>query len=239
MLSPHDFFDFDQTAHTALFDNTEYVWQAIDNISGYIHDLLAGDYAPNSEQIEVHPTVVIEGDVHIGEGTTIAPHCYIQGPTVIGNHCEIRQGAFIRSDVLVADKAIVGHASEVKHSVLLENAHAPHFAYVGDSILGRNVNLGAGTKLSNLPVNSTKDPATGKRSTIHLTIDGTVYDTELAKFGVIFGDDVQTGCNAVMNPGCVVGRDTWIYPLVSLSKGYYPPHSLVKLRQTVQVVEKR
>lgn len=239
MLAPTDFFDFDQTAHTALFADIEYVWQAIDHISGYVRALLANDYTPNSASYVVHSSTVIEGDVYIGEGTTIAPNCYIQGPAVIGKNCEIRHGAYLRGGVVLGDNAIIGHATEVKHSILLENAHAPHFSYVGDSILGRNVNLGAGTKLSNLPVNSSKDPATGKRNTLKLSIDSTVYDTDLAKFGVIFGDDVQTGCNSVTNPGCVVGKNTWIYPLVSLPKGYYPPNSLVKLRQNITVIEKR
>lgn len=239
MLSARDFFDLDATQHAALFNDTEFVWDAINNINDYIASLLAGDFAPNASDFEVHPSTVIEGDVYIGEGTTIAPGVYIQGPTVIGKNCEIRQGAYIRGQVLLADKAIVGHTTEMKHSVLLENAHAPHFAYVGDSILGRNTNLGAGTKLSNLPVNSTKDPATGKRNTIQLKINGEIYDTGLAKFGAILGDEAQTGCNCVTNPGCVIGARTWVYPLVSLNKGYYPHDSLIKLRQTTEIVEKR
>ncbi|MGB7339096.1 MAG: hypothetical protein WBC91_09415 [Phototrophicaceae bacterium] len=239
MLSASDFFDLNASDHAALFADTTYVWQAIDHIKDYVQTLLDGDFAPNSHTFDVHPTTVIEGDVYIGEGTTIAPGCYIQGPTVIGKNCEIRQGAYIRGQVLIADRAIVGHTTEIKHSILLENAHAPHFAYIGDSILGRDTNLGAGTKLSNLPVNSSKDPITGKRSTIHLTIDGIVYDTELAKFGAILGDGAQTGCNCVLNPGCVIGAGTWVYPMVSLNKGYFPPNSLIKLRQTLQVVEKR
>lgn len=239
MLSASDFFDLDATHHTALFENTEFVWDAINNINAYIADLLAGDFAPNTSDFDLHPSSVIEGDVHIGEGTIIAPGVYIQGPAVIGKNCEIRQGAYIRGNVLLADKAILGHSSEIKHSVLLENAHAPHFSYVGDSILGRNSNLGAGTKLSNLPVNSEKDPVTGKRTTIKLKIEGEIYDTGLAKFGAILGDDTWTGCNCVTNPACVIGARTWIYPLVSLAKGYYPHDSLVKLRQTLEIVEKR
>ena len=239
MLSASDFFDLDKTQHSALFADTTYVWDAIKHIGDYVRELLATEYPPNSNTIDLHPSVVIEGDVHIGEGTVIAPHVYIQGPVVIGKNCEIRQGAYIRSDVLLGDNAVVGHTTEVKNSVLLENAHAPHFAYVGDSILGMDTNLGAGTKLSNFPVNSKKDPKTGKRNTIKLTINGEIYDTGLAKFGAILGDSAQTGCNCVTNPGCVIGARTWVYPLASLSKGYYPPNSLIKLRQTIEIVERR
>ncbi len=195
MLSASDFFDLDKTQHAALFNDTVYVWDAIKHISDYVRELLATDYPPNSAEIDIHPSIVIEGDVHIGEGTVIAPHVYIQGPVVIGSNCEIRQGAYIRSDVILGDGAVVGHTTEVKNSVLLENAHAPHFAYIGDSILGMDTNLGAGTKLSNFPVNSKKDPQTGKRNTIKLNINGEVYDTGLAKFGAILGDSAQTGCN--------------------------------------------
>jgi bifunctional N-acetylglucosamine-1-phosphate-uridyltransferase/glucosamine-1-phosphate-acetyltransferase GlmU-like protein len=131
--------------------------------------------------------------------------------------------------------SILGHASEAKHSLLLPRAHAPHFNYIGDSILGHRTNLGAGTKLSNLTLVSEKDPETGRRPTVEIEIDGIQYDTGLAKFGAILGDDAQTGCNAVLNPGCLVGRCTLIYANLSLRKGYYPPYSIVKLRQESEV----
>ena len=239
MLSASDFFDLDATQHTAFFSNTTFVWDAINRIDNYVQSLLESEFTPNSDSWHVHSSTVIEGDVYIGDGTSIAPGVYIKGPAVIGKNCQLQQGAYLRNGVVLGDNAVAGHATEIKHSVLLENAHAPHFAYVGDSILGRNTNLGAGTKLSNLPVNSDKDPETGKRLTIKLTIEGEVYDTGLSKFGVILGDDAQTGCNAVTNPGCVIGARTWVYPLVSLSKGYYPPDSLIKLRQQIEIVEKR
>lgn len=239
MLSASDFFNLEKTQHAALFANTDYVWDAIKHIADYVQTCLNGDFPPNSAEITLHPSTVIEGDVHIGEGTTIAPGVYIQGPTIIGKNCEIRQGAYIRGNVILGNNAIVGHTTEVKNTVLLENAHAPHFAYVGDSILGMDTNLGAGTKLSNFPVNSKKDPQTGKRTTIKLTINGETYDTGLAKFGAILGDSAQTGCNCVTNPGCVIGARTWVYPLMSLSKGYYPPDSLIKLRQTIEITERR
>ncbi|UCC54594.1 MAG: hypothetical protein JSV68_11625, partial [Anaerolineaceae bacterium] len=114
----------------------------------------------------------------------------------------------------------------------------PHFNYVGDSILGHRVNLGAGTKLSNLGILSQKDPGSGKRPTINLLVDSREYDTGLAKLGAILGDDVQTGCNAVLNPACLVGSRTLIYANLSLRKGYHPADSVVKLRQTVRRIDK-
>jgi bifunctional N-acetylglucosamine-1-phosphate-uridyltransferase/glucosamine-1-phosphate-acetyltransferase GlmU-like protein len=127
----------------------------------------------------------------------------------------------------------LGHCSEAKNSLFLPRAHAPHFNYVGDSVLGHDVNLGAGTKLSNLAMSSEKDPQTGKRPSIRLIIDGQHYDTGLAKMGAILGDGAQTGCNSVLNPGCVVGRRSLVYANLSLPKGYYPPDTVIKLRQTM------
>ena len=118
----------------------------------------------------------------------------------------------------------------------LPHAAAPHFAYVGDAILGHRVNLGAGTKLSNLGILSAKDPTTGRRPTIKLTIDDQVYDTGLTKLGAILGDDAQTGCNAVLNPGCIVGPRTLVYANASLRKGYHPADSIIKLRQNLRAM---
>ena len=113
---------------------------------------------------------------------------------------------------------------------------SPHFAYVGDSILGNRVNLGAGTKLSNLALTSLKDPGTGKRTTIRLEVNGQMVDTGLAKMGAIMGDDAQTGCNSVLNPGCVIGPRTLIYANISLRKGYYLPDTIIKLDQALSML---
>ncbi len=126
-----------------------------------------------------------------------------------------------------------------KNSLFLPQASAPHFNYVGDSILGHRINLGAGTKLSNLTLVSEKDTLTRQRPTIKLAIEGDVVDTGLAKLGTILGDDAQTGCNSVMNPGCLIGRNTLVYANVSLRKGYYPPHSIIKLRQSSEIVTRQ
>lgn len=232
MLHAQDFFDLTQSAHAALFADTTYVWEGISRIADYIQARLNSDLQPNAHTLTLHPLVALgDAPIYIGPGATIAPGVYIEGPAIIGAGAKIAQGAYVRANTLVADGAVVGHATEVKNSVFLEGAAAPHFSYVGDSLLGRHVNLGAGTKISNLPVNSVPDPVTHQRPTIVLTINGAQYDTGLAKFGAVLGDYAQTGCNSVTNPGVLIGQRTLVYPLASLKKGYYPPDHMVKLRQ--------
>ncbi|MDA0791044.1 MAG: glucose-1-phosphate thymidylyltransferase [Proteobacteria bacterium] len=234
MLEPRNFFDLSGFAHAALFDNVTHVWEALDVLEGYL-----------KEWFEVHPsqrggvqiadTARIYGEVSIGPGTVIEDGVCIMGPTVIGRDCEIRQGAYIRGHCLMGNDCVLGHASELKHSIMLDEAKAPHFAYVGDSILGNNVNLGAGTKLSNLTVSSVKDQETGQRPTIRLRLGTRTIDTGLAKLGAIIGDNAQTGCNAVTNPGTLIGRNTLVYANTSVAKGLIPENSIVKLRQVTEI----
>lgn len=240
-LHPARFFDVSESPLAALFDGVQYVWDVIPKIKPYIQQQFAsGALRSNIHELNLHPSVAW-GDqpIFVGEGTRIDPGVYIEGPAIIGKNCEIRQGAYLREDVILADGALVGHSSEVKNTLMLENAHAPHFAYLGDSVLGRNVNLGAGTKLSNFGMNSVKDPITGKRSTVVIDYHGARLDTGLAKIGAILGDDVQLGCNCVTNPGTIIGARTWVYALVSLPKGIYPSDSIIKLKQALDIVEKR
>lgn len=240
-LNPNALFDLSQTTFANLFVDVVYAWEVIPKIKNYIEGYFRDGLSSNHHTLTgLHPSVAFGNNpIFIGTGTIIEPGVYIEGPAIIGKNCEIRQGAYLRSDVIIADNAIVGHTSEVKNAVLLEGAHAPHFAYVGDSILGRNVNLGAGTKLSNLAVTSFKDPITTKRPTVKIEYDGEILDTGLAKFGAILGDEVQLGCNCVTNPGCIVGARSWVYPAVSLIKGYYPSDSIIKLRQELITIAKR
>lgn len=240
MLRPQDFFDLDDFEFRALFENCTYVWEPLSRVGRF-----ALEYIMDFEGDDMIKGTVMKGAyvddrdaVVIGEGTVVEPGAFVQGPAIIGRNCQIRHGAYIRGDVVIGNDCVVGHASELKNAIMLDTAQCPHFAYVGDSILGRNVNLGAGTKLSNLPVVSVKDAASGKRPTIKLTIEGQEYDTGLAKFGCVLGDGSQTGCNVVTNPGCLIGRNTLVYPNVSLRKGYYPADRIIKLHQALQAVER-
>lgn len=147
----------------------------------------------------------IEGRVFVAEGATVEHGAYVQGPCYIGPGAEIRHGAYIRGNVYVGSKSVVGHTSEVKGSVLLDGAKAAHFAYVGDSFLGRSVNLGAGTKLANLKLKGGevrfRDPVSKKSMA-----------SGLRKFGAILGDEAQTGCNAVLSPGTLMLPGATIMP---------------------------
>lgn len=237
MLRPADFFDLTHPISQQLFDPCHYVWDAIPRIQ-HVVQTLVGD----TQTIlgNVMPGAILgDAPLYIGEGATVEPGAWIQGPAYIAAGATVRHGAFVRANVILLPGSILGHASEAKNAIFLENAHAPHFNYVGDAILGNHVNLGAGTKLSNLGMTSEKDAATGSRPTIKLMIDGRRYDTGLAKMGGILGDHAQTGCNSVLNPGCVIGQNTLVYANLSVRKGYYSPNSIIKLRQTTQVVSRR
>lgn len=240
MLRPEDFFDLDGYEFKAVFDECDYVWEALSKVGRF-----ALEYIMNFDGDETIRGTIMSGAyvddrnaVVIGEGTVVEPGAFIQGPAIIGKNCQIRHGAYIRGDVVIGNNCVVGHASELKNTIMLDTAQCPHFAYVGDSILGRKVNLGAGTKLSNLPVVSVKDAKTGKRPHVVITIEGKAYDTGLSKFGAIVGDGVMTGCNMVTNPGCLIGRNTLVYPNMSLRKGYYPPNKIIKLQQGIEIVDR-
>jgi NDP-sugar pyrophosphorylase family protein len=237
LLTPTDFFDLTDPAVAGYFDDCEFVWQALLFIEEQVEKLTRGRQTILGE---VMPGAYIsDRPIYMAAGARIEPGAYVHGPAYIGEGVVIRHGAFVRENVVMLPGSILGHASEAKHSLFLPGAHAPHFNYVGDSILGQGVNLGAGTKLSNLTLVSAKDPLTGKRPTLELIIDNERYDTGLAKLGAVLGDNTQTGCNAVLNPGCIVGKNTLIYANLSLRKGYYPPESVIKLRQQTTITTRR
>jgi NDP-sugar pyrophosphorylase family protein len=240
MLSPQDFFDLSHAEHAAAFRNAHYVWEVLNGLKDYIQAALQSNYPPGIDPTAtVHPSAVINSEqVHIGAGAVIAPQCYIEGPAIISAGASVGQGAYVRAEVVLSPGALLGHASEAKNALFLENAHAPHFAYVGDSLLGARVNLGAGTKLSNLAVNSHKDPHSGQRPSIMIRVGEQTYDTGLAKLGAILGDDVQCGCNTVTNPGTLIGPRTLVYALALVRKGYYPPDSLLKVAQSQELVRR-
>ncbi|MCA9938296.1 MAG: hypothetical protein KC418_06620 [Anaerolineales bacterium] len=234
MLRPEDFFTLEDELAAEIFAGIDPLWHALPQLAHHVRRL-----TQDRQTIlgQVMPGAFL-GDrpLYIAPDARIEPGAYVEGPAYIGPGVVVRHGALVRENVIMLGGSLLGHASEAKNSLFLPHAHAPHFNYVGDSILGGGVNLGAGTKLSNLAMNSRKDPVTGKRPTVRVLIAGIWYDTGLAKIGAILGDGVQTGCNAVLNPGCLVGRGSMIYANLSLRKGYYPPDTLVKLRQQTESV---
>jgi NDP-sugar pyrophosphorylase family protein len=191
---------------------------------------------PSSEiHGQLSPDVHLAGDrIVICPGARIHPTAVIEGPIYIGRDAEIRPGAYLRGGVWIGERCIVGTNTEIKRAILLPHAKAPHLNYVGDSILGADVNLGAGTILSNF-----RHDGGPIRIPYDLQNKGNRLDTGRRKLGAILGDGVMTGCNSVLHPGVVVGRETQIYPGVQLRSGIYPERSVVKLRQELEVVPQR
>ena len=161
---------------------------------------------------------LFDDHIILGSGTVVEPGALIKGPTVIGNNTEVRQGAYMRGNCLVGHGCVVGHATEMKNSIMLDGAKAAHFAYVGDSILGNAANLGAGTRLANLKMIP---------GSIAIRHDGKVYDTGRRKLGAILGDNTETGCNAVTSPGTLMGPSSIVYPTIMVPGGYYPKRTIV------------
>lgn len=195
-------------------------------------DAALAEIAEPPRSISLFEGVFFRGDrIAIGEGTEIYPGVVIEEPVWIGAGAEIRTGAFLRKGSWIGDGAVVGANTEVKRSILLPRAKAPHLAYVGDSILGSGVNLGAGTILSNFRHDG--------GNIVIPTPEGRRIETGVRKLGAILGDNVATGCNSVLHPGVVLGRDSMTYPGVMLRSGIYPARSVIKLRQQIQVLDRR
>ncbi len=222
ILRPENFFDLGNFAHRELFADCDYAWEALQRLKTYIADIIR----PGIHGTVMDGAYLIGDQIQLGKGAIVEPGAYVTGPTIIGENSVIRHGAYIRGNVVVGDHCVVGHTSELKGAILLNGSGAPHFNYVGDSILGNRVNLGAGTKLSNLKIIA---------GTVTVRVGDTVYDSGLRKFGAILGDNAQTGCNSVLNPGTLLGCGSMIYPNATVT-GYVPPQSIVKLRQTLETV---
>ncbi len=218
MLQAEDFFDLSSLRDKELFSNVEYVWDVLKKRDAYIQEVLEPRLLG-----KISERAIIEGEVSIGKGSVVEPGVMIVGPAIIGENTLIRQGAYVRGNVIIGNNCIIGHASEVKGTIILNNTELSHFNYVGDSIIGSDVLLGAGVKTANVKI-------TGGR--IMVTIGDKNFETELVKFGGIVGDKVQVGCNSVLNPGTLVGKRTLVYSNVSL-RGYYPGKQIIKLKQNV------
>jgi bifunctional N-acetylglucosamine-1-phosphate-uridyltransferase/glucosamine-1-phosphate-acetyltransferase GlmU-like protein len=179
-------------------------------------------------EVRLLPEVHLAGDrIVIGRGARIHPNVVLEGPLYVGRDVEIRPGAYVRGGTWIGDGCVVGASTEIKRAIMLPGAKAPHLNYVGDSILGAGVNLGAGTILSNFRHD-------GREVRIGAGDFGVASGRR--KLGAVLGDGVLTGCNCVLHPGVVVGRETHLYPGVQLRAGIYPERSVVKLRQDLEVV---
>jgi UDP-N-acetylglucosamine diphosphorylase / glucose-1-phosphate thymidylyltransferase / UDP-N-acetylgalactosamine diphosphorylase / glucosamine-1-phosphate N-acetyltransferase / galactosamine-1-phosphate N-acetyltransferase len=160
--------------------------------------------------------------IFMGKGTQLEPSAIIKGPTIIGDNCDIRQGAYIRGNTLIGNQCVIGHNTELKNSILMDHTEAGHFNYIGNSIIGSHVNLGAGSKLANLQFRSADEKLKGYINPIHICLDFETLDTGMEKLGAIIGDNVELGCNTIVCPGALIGKDVWVYPGLTVPKGFYP-----------------
>lgn len=166
--------------------------------------------------------------IHIGLGCLVEAGATIKDHTIIENNCEIRQGAYIRGSVYVGEGSVVGHTTEMKNSVFIRHVEAGHFAYIGDSIIGSFVNLGAGTKISNLEFRSLDAKKNELFPHIPLIIGKETIKTGISKFGAIIGDGCETGCNAVLCPFVLLEPKCWIMPCHCVLKGIYGKGSILR-----------
>lgn len=221
MFAPADLFDLSQTAHAGIFENCPNAWDALAKIGPYIAAHLRPELRNRCEGI-----AWIGDLVFIGEGSVVEDGAMIKGPAIIGKNCQIRHNAYIRENVIVGDDCVVGNSCELKNAWLFNGCQVPHFNYVGDSILGHKAHLGAGVKISNLKITP---------GHVAIEWEGKLIDTGLRKFGAMIGDHAQVGCNAVLNPGTILGRSSLVYPNVSW-RGVLPAKSAAKNRATTEVV---
>ncbi|MEK7173294.1 MAG: DapH/DapD/GlmU-related protein [Patescibacteria group bacterium] len=211
------YFDLKDFKHKDLFESSCYVFDFLKTLPDYIkNNLRHGIHG------EVMKGAYVGDNVFLGKGSVVQPGAWIHGPAIIGENCQIRHGAYVGANTLAGDRVIIGHASEVSNSVFLNDSRAPHFAFVGHSILGNRVNLGAGTKLSNLKVMATEIEIKGIK-------------TGLTKIGAIIGDDSSLGCNTVTQPATFVGKKVFGYPNMLL-RGFVSSNTVLKLRQNQEEV---
>ena len=208
-----EIFDLEHTMAGAFLAQFLYPWQALPQIKTAI--LTIADNL-NDDYVETAPSVWIH------RSAKVAPTAYIGGPCIIGADTEIRHCAFIRGSALIGSNCVVGNSTELKNAILFDNVQVPHFNYVGDSILGYKSHMGAGAVTSNV-----------KSDKSLVTVGG--METGLKKFGAMVGDFVEVGCNAVLNPGTVIGRNSNVYP-TSCVRGVIPAMSIWK--NSGQIVEK-
>jgi len=214
-LSIAELFDLEKTAAKPLLQKLTYPWEALPLIKDFIielgNSLSADEYYSPTE------------NVWIAKDATVAPSAVINAPCIIGSGAEIRHCAFIRGSAIVGSGAVVGNSCELKNCILFDKVQVPHFNYVGDSILGFKSHMGAGSITSNVKSDKTK---------VTIAFGKEKIATDLKKMGAILGDEVEVGCNSVLNPGTVIGKNSNVYPLSSV-RGYIPPRHIFKSANSV------
>lgn len=203
-------YTLDETIAKELLEGLTYPWEALPKIKDFIVSL--GEKLPE-EKYERR-----EGNIWIARNAKVFPSAYIGGPAIIDEEAEIRHCAFIRGSAIVGKGAVVGNSTELKNVILFNKVQVPHYNYVGDSILGYRAHMGAGSITSNVKSDKTL---------VAVKAGEEICETGLKKFGAMLGDYVEVGCNSVLNPGTVIGRNTNIYP-TSMVRGLIPADSIYK-----------
>lgn len=210
-----DLYTLEETMAKSLLESVEYPWEALPKIKDFILELgkslSADEYDLKDENVWIHKTA------------KIYPNNYIAGPCIIGAGTEVRPGAFIRGNALVGEGCVVGNSTELKNVILFNKVQVPHYNYVGDSILGFKAHMGAGSITSNVK---------SDKMLVVVHNEGRNIETGLKKFGAMLGDNVEVGCNSVLNPGTVIGKFSNVYP-TSCVRGVIPPSSIHKNNGTV------
>ncbi len=212
-------YNLEETIAAKLFEGLDYPWQALPKIGEFI--LKLGPTLPKDEYDQIGE------DVWIAKSATVFPSAYVHGPAFIGKEAEVRHCAFIRVNAIVGEGAVVGNSTELKNVVLFNKVQVPHYNYVGDSILGYKAHMGAGSITSNVKAD---------KMLVKVSVGGERIETGLKKFGAMLGDHVEVGCNAVLNPGTVIGRESNVYP-TSMVRGFVPAQSIFK--NTGEVISKK
>lgn len=208
MYTINHLYDLSHTLAAAYLGRFTYPWEALREIKAFITELgpqLGKDYTEVAPQVWVHKTAVV------------APTAFLGAPCIIGAETEVRHGSFIRSSALVGDGCVVGNSVELKNVILFDKVQVPHYNYVGDSILGYKAHMGAGSITSNIK---------SDRSLVVIHGDEDI-PTGIKKVGAFLGDYAEIGCNSVLNPGVVIGRNSMVYPL-SCVRGMVPENSIYK-----------
>ncbi len=198
---------------TELFSESEYPWEIIPKIKQTVERLIFDG---------IYGYTLYRDGVLVGRNVKIYPNVVIDAPCVIGGGTELRPGAFIRGSVIIGENCVIGNSTEIKNSIILDNSQAPHYNYIGDSVIGRGAHLGAGVICSNLK-------SGGGDVVVHGDCD---YVTGLRKLGAILADGADIGCGTVLNPGCVIGMNTSVYPNLTL-RGTFPAESIVKANHVI------
>ncbi len=220
MVRTTDLFDLSHTIAKDYLVGFEYPWQALAGIKSLIVEL--GKNLPKSEYDEV------KENVWIHKSAKVFDSAYIGGPCIIGANTEVRQCAFIRGSALIGQDCVIGNSVELKNVIIFDSCQVPHFNYVGDSILGFHAHMGAGAITSNIKADK-------KNIVVHGKVE---YETGLRKMGAMLGDFVDVGCNSVLNPGTIIGRNTNVYPM-SCIRGVIEENCIYKSSQAIVVKENR